>query len=161
MSSVRSRQVAPFLMHQTHRYIYTAEAEPQYKRVLGEMHDRYNTHLIACGTDRIGVNIQTVKMSRLGHDMKYCQRVVGAMLRQKPSVHSVLLSDDDQKSFECVIGGVITYAHKEKIPLIQGWFMFQTAFNYPRPSIALYQIWELTGKPNYDSLNNLWKDEER
>lgn len=141
----------------TTTHLFTADTEPHFKRLLGELHDQFETKLLACGTDDIGVNIETVKMSTLFNDYKYLSRIVGGMKKFKPDIHVMLLNDNDRPSFQCVMYELQSYFPDDNIPLLDGVFMIQNAYDYPSQGLCLYQLWETGDWSTLIDINNLWK----
>ena len=146
----------------TRTFLFTADTEPHFKRLLGSYHEQFNTKLLACGVDNIGVNIETVKMSTMFNDSKYLSRVVGGMKKFQPDINVLLLDDDTDILFQCIIYELRSYFPNDTIPLLDGMYMIQNACKYPSPDKCLYQIWELQQDTSIKDINTLWtRDEKR
>ena len=134
------------------KHVFFAEAEPIFSRKLGELHEQTNSQLIMCGADAIGVDMQTVKMSKMtGWEQPACEKIVGGFLKFQPGVHVVLLNDYDHKNFECVFV-YLDDQHTDKPYGLSNMYMIQNAYDYPSYGKCLYQFWML---PNCDDMNNI------
>ena len=141
-------------------FIFSDEAEPIFKRKLGELHDQFNTKLIMCGVDSIGVDMQTVKMSKMpGFDMKACQKIMGGFVEFQPDTHVVLVDSDDNKAFELIICDLYDEDFVSPYGVtIDNIFMIQNAYKYPYHDKCLYQMWVLLEDVVMKDINNLWYD---
>lgn len=134
------------------RHVFSAEAEPVFKRKLGEFHEQSNTRLVMCGVDMIGVDMQTVKMSKMtGYNLQFCRKIMGGFIKFQPDIHVVLLDDHHEKNFECVM--VYLFDQDQQI---DNTYMIQNAYNYPDTGKCLYQLWVLSHKLTIKDINNLW-----
>lgn len=141
-------------------FIFSEETEPFFKKKLGEFHERFDTKLIMCGVDSVGVDMQTVNMSKMpNYDMQTCKKIVGGFLEFQPDSHVVLIGEDDQKGFELVLCDLFDNDFVSQYGVtIDNVFMIQNAYNYPQPNKCLYQMWVLLEDVVMKDINNFWHE---
>ena len=138
------------------KHVFSAEAEPIFKRKLGEFHERTDSRLVMCGVDLIGVDMQTVKMSKMpGYDHKFCQKIMGGFLEFQPDIHVVLMDDEQGKSFECVFIHLHDQ-HSDEQYYINNVYMIQNAYHYPQHDKCLYQLWNIHHSHTVKDINTFW-----
>ena len=140
------------------KHIFSAETEPAFKRLLGQFHEQTDSRLVMCGVDLIGVDMQTIKMSKMpGYDLKFCQKIMGGFMEFQPDIHVVLTDDDNQKAFECVFTH-LSGKFKDKDYYVDNVYMIQNAYNYPQDGKCLYQVWNIHHKHTVRNINTFWND---
>ena len=141
-------------------YYFNDEAEPIFKRKLGELHDRFNSKLIMCGVDFIGTDMQKVTMSKMpGYDQKACEKIMGGFLEFQPGIHVVLTDDQDEKNFELIVCDLYDEDYVSPWGVtIDNVYVIQNAYKYPYHDRCLYQLWVLLEDVVIDDINNFWND---
>lgn len=145
-------------MRKTHHYIYNDE-DIQFAIKLIQFHREFDTKLIACGVDKSYQNLDTVRWSSLNYDKSYRDRVIDGFRRDTPGAHVMLVDENQNKCFECVISGILSYHIKEaNNKLIDGYYMIQNALDYPKQESCMYQLWELGEWTDLESVKEFWYD---
>ena len=113
-----------------------------------------------CGVDSIGVDMQTVKMSKMpDYDLRTCRKIMGGFVEFQPDTHVVLTDDHDEKSFELITCDLYDDGFVSQYGItIDNVYMIQNAHKYPYPSKCLYQLWVLLGDVVVDDINNFWHE---
>lgn len=139
----------------TTRHQFHNSAETQFRELLCNFHEQYNTQLVMCGVDDPGCDLQQVKMSRLNHDTKLCERLMGGMLEHKPNIHIMLHDEKEHVDFELFVTQLNDPHATEQLDMTGVW-LHQVAYDYPREGKCLYQFWQLDQHACVESINNLW-----
>ena len=132
-------------MNKTHQYVFTGDVEEVFFRKLDELHDLYVNRLIMTGVADIGTDIESIKMSRLRHDLKYCQRLIGGLLNTPPNIAVKGMN------IECAF----TYLNDDEY--LDNVYMLQNVYDWPARGKFSCQVW-LIGLGTIDQINNLWND---
>lgn len=137
-------------------HAYTDHAKHLFERKLGMFHEQFETKLLACGVDTINKNIESVPMNTMFNNRQYLSRVIGGMQKFQPDIHVVLINEHDHKSFECVLTELVSFFPLDQTPLLDGVYLIQNAYDYPKTNHCLYQIWETGDWTTVTDVNKLW-----
>ena len=112
--------------------------------------------MIMCGVGPVGCDIQTIKMAPMLHDYKYCERIMGGMLHNKPCIHIMLHDENKYNDFELMVTQLKDESEDDMD--VTGTYLYQVAYQYPTPDNCLYQFWRLNANTDIDSINSLWNE---
>jgi hypothetical protein len=135
----------------TERYIFSQEAQHIFYNKLSDLHEIYVSDIIMCGADKIGTNIDSIKMALVGDKTAYCQRIVGGFQHITPDIQAALKTKEDETEVECIL----TYINDEA--QVDGVYMIQNVYDYPERSYCLCSVWDL-GETTVDEINILWSE---
>lgn len=140
----------------TEKYLYNSGASELFYGLLETMHDEYSDKMIMAGADLITTDIEEIKMTRLGHSMSLCRRIIGGFQNITPDIYLALEGDETRVEIDCVI----TYINDDELvefvdPLVDSTYMLQTVYDYPYPKYCLVSVWDL-GETTIEQINNLW-----
>ena len=139
----------------TTRHLFHTSTEPLFKACLNKFHEQCGTHLVMCGVGPVDCDVQTIKMAPMRHDWKYCSRLMGGMIEQKPNIYVVLHDEDQNKQFELYVTLLEDPEQHMNIDM-NGVFLHQIAYDYPDDDKCLYQFWKLTRNEDLNAINSLW-----
>ncbi len=140
----------------TTRHLFHASSEEFFRNKLMSFHETCNTKMIMCGVGPTGCDIQTIKMAPLFHDYKYCERIMGGMLHNKPNIHIMLHDENKYNDFELMITQLKDESEGDMD--VTGTYLYQVAYQYPTPGNCLYQFWKLNDNTDLGSINSLWNE---
>ncbi len=133
------------------QYIYDAEAIEYFDNKIRKLHDTYVKELIMVAAEPIGMALDEVSMSRLGHTMEFCSKVVGGFQNIKPFARASIVPGGDVEFWAELI---FTYIINGDV---DGMYMIQNVYNYPEIGYCLSQVWDLD-KTSKEQINNLWSE---
>ena len=134
----------------TEKYLYNSQAGELFYGLLGETHNQFANKMIMAGADRNATDIEEIKMTRLGHSMKLCKRIIGGFQNITPDIYLALARDEgDTPEIDCII------THIDDNDFVKGSYMLQTCYDYPYTNYCLVSVWDL-GETTIKQINNLW-----
>lgn len=133
-----------------YHYVYKFSAIDDFSEKLIGFHDECVDGLVMTGVGNAGESIETVKMVRMGHEMKLLKRIIGGFINTPGLFHIVAEDSVGDKYTECLI----TYLLDDDV--VEDFYMLQAIHNYPNDGKILYSIWRLKlVVPSY--INNYWR----
>lgn len=135
----------------TEKYLFESELEDFFYEKLNAFHDIFVLHLLLSGVAERGVDLESIKMTKSPTTaLKYCERVVGGLVNNKPQA-IVELTQEYNTKIQCIF-------FQFKDPEVMGnyTYMIQNVMDYPEIGKFSCQIWYL-GEISVDTIKDYWK----